>query len=121
MSVFKESADAYEAATATDAHECPGDESCQEGEGFWMFGWIEGDEMILRSGGHNVDIITLVDSMVKVVDSVTIQSNSDLPLHLAFAKARDILHSAADGVTPPPDVSAALARFVEDMGDFEDV
>lgn len=121
MSILNDSVTAYEASTASDAHECPLDDTCEAGEGFWVLGWVEGDEMILRSGGHKVDIITLAESMVKIIDSLVIQSNPQLPIHLSFAKARDIIHSAADGVAPPPDVSAALAEFLDNMGNVEDV
>lgn len=98
------------------AHECTNDEECTSPRGFYLIGF-EGEDgnLALYSGGHKASPILMAESVVGIIDTLVAEDDTLDPTQ-ALMKSRDIVHSAANSIQPPPDASAALSDFLKRLG-----
>lgn len=110
MGSFSEAAKLYQGIIQE--HECSGDDNCQVPSGFYLMA-VRGEDgqLSIWTGGHRADPADMAESMVSSIDAIIAHRSEEPPLE-SFMTSRDIVHSAADSVTPPPDVAAALNEFV---------
>lgn len=101
-------------------HECTGEgDECPANQGFFIIAFHDGTTLSIASGGHKVEPVGIVSTVVEVVDEI-IAGDPDLTPVQAFMKSRDIFHSAADSVAPPADASAGLYSFIENLPEPDD-
>lgn len=102
-------------------HDCPHDSTCPYGTGFYIIGMHTDDgNLTTISGGHKADPTHLIEGVVKITDELALKNSSGLPPIIAFARSRDMIHTAADGLEPPADVSAELSEFVDNLTKDDD-
>ena len=99
-------------------HECTGEgEDCPVPAGFYILSYVDGDESIVTmGGGHGASPELMVEAMIGMIDKLVMDS-SDLPAMFAFAKSRDLIHTAADQIAPSGDAAAEFSAFAAGLDD----
>lgn len=96
-------------------HTCTGGSDCEHPEAFYLIGFVNKDGIMeAYSGGHKSNPASAVEALIQVTDRLEIDRGEHPPIY-AFAKSRDLFHSAADSVPPPPEVSMAMNQFTENL------
>lgn len=101
-------------------HGCSNEADCDAGEAFLLMTQVDNEgHMEVYTSGHRVDPITIIQTMIEIVDAFVARDPNLTPMQ-AFMKSRDLVHAGADSVAPPPDASQAFNEMSKRIGEEDD-